>query len=91
MPSPNVSVESVGAAVYRVVVQQGSSRTTHDVTVTPEDVTRYAPGTTPERLLEASFEFLLEREPARSILSRFSLPVIERYFPEYPQVIQRMV
>ena len=78
-----VSVESSGVAIYRVVVTQGRATTTHEVTVTPEDVVRYAPGVTPERLLEASFEFLLEREPASSILSRFALPVIERYFPEY--------
>jgi len=65
--------------------------TSHEVTMTPEDIARYAPGSTPERLLQASFEFLLEREPASSILSRFALPVIERYFPEYPRVISEMV
>jgi hypothetical protein len=86
-----VSVEFSGGAVYRVVVTQGRSVTTHQVTATPEHVAHYAPGTTPERLLEASFEFLLEREPASSILSQFALPVIERYFPEYPRVIVRMV
>jgi hypothetical protein len=77
--------------VYRVVVTQGRAETKHEVTVTSEDVERYAPGATPERLLEASFEFLLEREPASAILSRFALPVIERYFPEYPREIGRMV
>ena len=56
-----------------------------------QSTARYAPGTTPERLLEASFEFLLEREPASSILSRFALPEIERYFPEYPRVIAQQV
>ena len=86
-----ITVESSGGSVYRVTVTQGRSETTHEVTVTPEDVARYAPDSTPERLLEASFEFLLEREPASSILSRFALPVIERYFPEYPRVIPRMV
>ena len=86
-----ISVESSGGSVYRVIVTQGRNTTTHDVTVTPEDVARYAPGSTPERLIEASFEFLLEREPASSILSRFALPVIERYFPEYPRVIRQMV
>jgi len=65
--------------------------TSHEVTVTPDDIARYAPGSTPERLLQASFEFLLEREPASSIMSRFALPVIERYFPEYPRVISEMV
>ena len=54
---PRVSVESLGGAVYRVVVTQGRSTTTHEVTVTPEHLARYAPGSTPERLLEASFEF----------------------------------
>ena len=91
MPAAQISVESSGGSVYRVVVTQGNSKTTHDVTVTPEDIARYAPGSTPGRLLEASFEFLLEREPATSILSRFALPVIERYFPEYPRVIRQMV
>jgi hypothetical protein len=77
--------------VYRVVVAEGRTTTTHDVTVTPDDVARYAPGSTPEQLLEASFRFLLEREPASSILSRFALPVIERYFPEYPGVVRQML
>jgi hypothetical protein len=91
MSGTQVSVESSGGPVYRVVVMQGKHKTMHDVTVTPEDVARYAPQATPERLLEASFEFLLEREPASSILSRFALPVIERYFPEYPRVIREKV
>ena len=33
---------------------------------------------TPERLLEASFEFLLEREPRESIMRSFELPIIGR-------------
>ena len=85
--SVGISVQSSAGDVYRVVVTQGRDETRHEVTVTPEDVKRYAPGSTPERLLEASFEFLLEREPASSILPRFALPVIERYFPDYPSVI----
>ena len=91
MATSQITVESSGGTVYRVVVKQGRNETKHEVTVTPDEVARYAPGTTPERLLEASFEFLLEREPASSILSRFALPVIERYFPEYPRVIRSMV
>jgi hypothetical protein len=86
-----ITIESSGGPVYRVLVKQGRNETRHEVTVTPEDVARYAPRSTPERLLAASFEFLLEREPASSILSRFALPVIERYFPEYPRVIQQML
>jgi hypothetical protein len=41
----------------------------------------------PEELVRTSFEFLLEREPASSILRKFSLDVISRYFPDYPAEI----
>jgi hypothetical protein len=34
-------------------------------------------------LVRASFEFLLEREPVGSILSRFDLAEIAGYFPEW--------
>jgi hypothetical protein len=91
MAAAQVTVKRLADSRYRVNVEQGKTQTTHEVTVTPEDVARYAPGSTPERLLEASFEFLLEREPASSILSRFELPIVERYFPEYAQVIGKMV
>src|SRR5439155_312918 len=36
-----------------------------------------------EDLVRRSFVFLLEREPATSILRTFDLSVISRYFPEY--------
>lgn len=86
-----ITVEHTRESTYRVTVEDEGGRTTHDVTATTADVERYAPGTRPERLLEASFEFLLEREPKESILSRFDLPVIERYFPEYPRTIRGKV
>ena len=38
---------------------------------------------TPAELVERSFEFLLSREPAESILTEFDLNVIPTYFPEY--------
>jgi hypothetical protein len=48
------------------------------------------PGATdPERLVQASFEFLLEREPKEAILRQFELADIGRYFPEYERVIPR--
>lgn len=33
-----------------------------------------------EELIKKSFEFLLEREPKESILSRFNLRIINQYF-----------
>ena len=41
-------------------------------------------------LIEKSFEFLLERESITMILSRFDLPLIGDYFPEYEKnIVQR--
>jgi len=42
-------------------------------------------------LLRLSFEFLLDREPKESILRRFELPVIARYFPEYEQAMKHRI
>jgi hypothetical protein len=81
---PTIEVTHRSGSVYDVRVEDGRGATTHEVTVWPSDIARYAPDVAPEELLEASFEFLLEREPKESILRRFELPVIERYFSDYP-------
>jgi len=87
----SVNVAKLAGSKYRVTVDEGGSKTEHEVTVTPADVARYAPGASAERLLVASFEFLLEHESKESILRSFDLPVIERYFPEYARVIAKRV
>lgn len=66
-----------------MTVAEAGSTATFDVTAPPEDVTRYGGGCSAEHLIAASFRFLLDREPKESILARFDLSVIERYFPEY--------
>jgi hypothetical protein len=42
---------------------------------------------TPERCPEAAFRFLLDREPKESILRRFDVTEILRYFPEFEREI----
>ena len=87
---PTISVEHVAGSTYRVTVTESDGASQHDVTVTPETLRRYAPGGIgAERLIHASFEFLLARESRDSILRRFELPVIERYFPDYGDEIRR--
>lgn len=84
----HITVTNCGQSEYQVVVEEGASRTVHTVKATSEDVKRYSPGGgSVEKLIKASFEFLLERESKESILSRFDLPVIEHYFPEYPRKV----
>jgi hypothetical protein len=43
----------------------------------------------PERCLEAAFRFLLDREPKESILGRFDVTAISRYFPEFEREMPR--
>lgn len=87
----DITVTSQGGSRWRVEVREGSSVSTHTVTLTPEDHQRLAPGTDAEELIRESFRFLLEREPKEAILPSFELPVIARYFPEYPEQIPRRV
>ena len=73
------------------VVDPGSS-TDHEVLVDEIDLPPALDGAdTPdvERLVAATFDFLLEREPKGSILRRFDLAVVRRYYPDYPAEIAR--
>jgi len=42
----------------------------------------------PEKLVEQSFSFLLEREPKESILPTFNLKQIQTYFPDFEEKIK---
>ena len=86
-----ISIAHVSGSTYRVTIEEPGSVSSHEVTVWPSDIARYAPAATPEQLLQASFEFLLAREPKEAILKRFELPVIEQYFPEYRRMIATML
>ena len=76
---------------YQVEVRAGAARTSHSVTVpaTLAPSLGWALDAT-AALVHSSFEFLLEREPATSILRRFSLDVIGDYFPEYRREMERL-
>ena len=89
MPA-KIEIEKFDASRFRVRVIEAGSESTHQVTLDPKDRARLAgEAVEPETLIRKSFEFLLEREPKESILSRFDLSVISRYFPEYESEIKR--
>jgi hypothetical protein len=72
------------------VTLRNGGETHHRVRVSRADLARLAPGASdPVDIVEASFAFLLEREPKESILREFDLRVIGRYFPEYEREIVR--
>ena len=76
-----------GCAV-RLGEADGPGSRDFDVTVSDEDAVRLAAarGTADvERLVDETFRFLLEREPASSILRSFDLTVVAGYFPEFDE------
>jgi hypothetical protein len=80
----DIKVTPIGTREFEVVVGGGGS--THRVTV-PEDLVAELsfPEGDLEGVVRESFVFLLEREPASSIMPEFSLDVIPNYFPEYKE------
>ena len=87
-PIPSVRC-SATADGWICTVALGRDAGEHEVTVDRATLEDLAPGATPEALIEESFRFLLEREPPDAILRRFPLPIIGRYFADYPDEIRR--
>ena len=87
MITVSVTRQDPNAFVVTVRVSDGTE-TVHEVTVQRADHTRLArPNERVEDFVTRAFEFLLEREPKESILRRFDLMVIARYFPEFERTI----
>ena len=86
-----ITIEKIDDTTFKVTVWDQTT-TSHMVTVSPEYWYKLTEGkVTAEKLVEKSFEFLLEREPNTSILGAFDLPKIQRYFPEYEQTIRTLL
>jgi len=75
---------------FDVVVRDGRGESHHQVTASPEVCERLTGGKrTPEECIQAAFGFLLDREAKESILQRFDVTVISRYFPEFERELPR--
>jgi hypothetical protein len=73
---------------FAVRVTEGGGESRHQVTMSRETAERLGAGRhEPERCIEAAFRFLLDREPKESILARFDVTVISRYFPEFERTL----
>jgi hypothetical protein len=85
-----ITIEASGEHHYAVTLRGGGARSVHQVVVPSHLLADLGLVADDEaRLVRASFEFLLEREPASSILRRFDLDVIGQYFPGYLDTIRR--
>jgi hypothetical protein len=90
MMAQKIQVEIVSEGTFRVRVIEGKSETSHTVTLKPADYARIADGKVePAELVRMAFQFLLENEPKESILGRFDLPLIGRYFPNFEAEMRR--
>ncbi|HEX5848696.1 MAG TPA: hypothetical protein VFY59_05820 [Rubrobacter sp.] len=83
----DIEVTPIGAREFEVVLEGEGA---HRVTVPEELVAELdLPEDDLEGVVRESFGFLLEREPASSIMSEFSLDVIPNYFPEYREELPK--
>jgi hypothetical protein len=75
---------------FEVVVKDGTGRTRHVVDMDDGTYERLTGKRhTPEECVRAAFRFLLDRESKESILGRFDITVIARYFPEFEAELPR--
>lgn len=82
---PTVLVARQNDGAFSVKVRSPRAETSHTVVIPAGFAERVGlPDVPSEELVRASFMFLLDREPASSVLPRFELDMISRFFPEYP-------
>jgi len=86
----NIHIKAISEEIYQVTVVANTT-TQHEVTVNADYASQLCgQHQTTARLIEQSFEFLLARESNTSILRRFDLSVISRYFPEYASEMAKL-
>lgn len=78
-------------AEYRVMLTpEDGPHSTHEVTLSEEYWEKLTGGKmSGQDLIEATFEFLLQRESNDSIMNKFDLTTVAEYWPEYENTIKR--
>jgi hypothetical protein len=79
-----IRITAAGPHEFGVEVTDGEETTSHRVIVPQSLLADWGlEDSEAETVVRESFAFLMEREPASSILPEFSLAIISRYYPEY--------
>jgi hypothetical protein len=94
MPEIKITTETEGSNhwKYQVRVDEDGCQYDYLVTLSWSDYDLWSHGrVAPQKVIQAAFQFLLEREPAASILSKFDCSLIRRYFSEVDRLLPRMV
>jgi hypothetical protein len=83
-------VVSMAPGEFGVEVEEGNEVSGHKVRLPRSFLDDLLlTGVDEELIVRETIDFLLEREPATSILPEFSLDDVSRYFPEFPEELQR--
>jgi hypothetical protein len=89
----NIIVTSTGFHKFHVEINDDDGKARkYDVAVPEELISEL--GLSEDdlaKVVHQSFTFLLEREPASSIMPQFSLDVISRYFPDYMETLRKRI
>ncbi|HVM06375.1 MAG TPA: hypothetical protein VM242_14505 [Acidimicrobiales bacterium] len=86
----DIVVTAMGPDRFGVQVHEaGGVETSHVVTVPQGFLDDLGIDAPPGDVVRESIAFLLDREPATSILAEFELPVISEYFGDYPDELRR--
>ncbi|MEX2213713.1 MAG: hypothetical protein WD768_06275 [Phycisphaeraceae bacterium] len=94
MPTIEIGTESEGTNNWSYEVRVVADGITYDyvVTLSWSDYDLWSHGrVAPEKVVKAAFEFLLEREPASSIMAKFDCSVIRRFFAEVDRELPKRV
>lgn len=84
-----IRVKRKNGEKFEVTVSEQDSSTVHTVTLEDDYYQALTEGkVTEEDFVKKCFEFLLEREGKKSILSSFNVKVIKNYFPQFEQQIK---
>jgi len=72
---------------FDVTIVEKGSETKHTVTMSDDFYNSLNTEESPDKVIEESFRFLLEKEPKESILRSFDVTVISNYFPDYKETL----
>lgn len=85
----NFTITEMDPGHFSVQVTEGDATSTHRLDLSDELITDLGVDDAEHyRIVEETFEFLLEREPHTSIMSEFTLADVTRYFPEFPDELR---
>ncbi len=74
---------------FDVILSEAAGPTVFKVTMDKDFLTRIGADYHPEKVVEKSFEFLLEKEPKEKILQEFDIVTISHYYPEFIRELEK--